>query len=152
MHHDSCNFRETQEFRGVTVSLTCQRPITDGTAHPKTETTLYEYYVLLLLNQYTSVQITFYGSKERSTGRRLYRWIISFEISLQHTQVLQEWNLLREGQVQNYDEAVQALRERLDPRRRVHAGQDFRYTAQSEGESVSDFVQRLERTFHVVYG
>lgn len=34
--------------------------------------------------------------------------------------------------------------ERLDPGSRV--------TAQQEGESVSNFVQRLERTFHVAYG
>ena len=38
---------------------------------------------------------------------------------------LQEWNLLGKGQVQNYEEAVLALRERLDPRSRVLASQDF---------------------------
>ena len=65
---------------------------------------------------------------------------------------LQEWNLLGEGQVQNYDSAVQALWERLDPGSRVLAGQNFRHTAQREGESVSNFVRRLERTFHVAYG
>ena len=54
--------------------------------------------------------------------------------------------------MQNYEEAVQALRERLDPGSRVLAGQDFRHTAQRDGESVSDFVRRLERTFHVAYG
>ena len=65
---------------------------------------------------------------------------------------LQEWNLLGEGQVQNYEDAVQALRERLDPGSRVLAGQDFRHTAQRDGEAVSDFVRRLEWTFHVAYG
>ena len=65
---------------------------------------------------------------------------------------LQEWNLLGESQTQKVDEAIQALRERLDPGSKVLAGQDFLHTAQHEAESVADFVRHLERTFHVAYG
>ena len=32
------------------------------------------------------------------------------------------------------------------------AAQDFCHCSQSEGESVSDFIRRLERTFRLAYG
>ena len=65
---------------------------------------------------------------------------------------LQEWNLLaRDGQLP-FDEMVQALRGRLEPRTRTLAAQDFRHTSQSDTEKVSDFIRRLERTFMVTYG
>ena len=65
---------------------------------------------------------------------------------------LQEWNLLSEADLGNYDTAIAALRNRLDPGSKVLAGQDFRHTTQREGETVADFIRRLERAFQVAYG
>ena len=65
---------------------------------------------------------------------------------------LQEWNLLGEDQISSYDIAIQALRDKLDPGSKVLAGQDFRHTAQLEGETVADFIRHLECAFQVAYG
>ena len=65
---------------------------------------------------------------------------------------LQEWDLLSTSDRANFDKAVGALRDRLDPGGKVMAAQDFRHCSQSEGESVSDFIRRLERTFRLAYG
>ena len=65
---------------------------------------------------------------------------------------LQEWNLLGQESLREFDTAVRALRERLDPGYRVLAGQDFRHTRQGEVETVADFVRRLERDFQIAYG
>ena len=65
---------------------------------------------------------------------------------------LQEWNLLGEDQTNSYDSAIQALRDKLDPGSKVLAGQDYRHTAQLEGETVADFIRHLERAFQVAYG
>ena len=65
---------------------------------------------------------------------------------------LQEWNLLEEHDKARLEDVVQALSSRLDPGSRVLAAQDFRHMSQGTTESVSDFVRRLERTFHVAYG
>ena len=65
---------------------------------------------------------------------------------------LQEWNLLGQESPNDFEAAVTALRERLDPGSRVLAGQDFRHTRQGEVETVADFVRRLERVFLIAYG
>ena len=65
---------------------------------------------------------------------------------------LQEWNLLGQESLREFDTAVKAFRERLDPGCRVLAGQDFRHTRQGEVETVADFVRRLERAFQIAYG
>ena len=64
----------------------------------------------------------------------------------------QEYNLLGEDQHSTYEQATQALQDHLDPANKVLAGQDFRHTAQREGESVADFIRWLERVFHIAYG
>ena len=48
--------------------------------------------------------------------------------------------------------AVKCMRERLDPCSKVMAGQDFRRTIQRDGESVSDFICRLEKAYSIAYG
>ena len=65
---------------------------------------------------------------------------------------LQEWNLLVEADKATFEKAVTALREVLGPGSKVLAAQDFRHTSQNEGESVSAFIRRLERTFSIAYG
>ena len=65
---------------------------------------------------------------------------------------LQEWNLLRDAERETYQTAVAALRGRLDAGSKTMAAQDFRHATQGESESVGDFIRRLERTFHLVYG
>ena len=85
---------------------------------------------------------------ERLVPRRIattIRW--AFEGSR-----LQEWDLLGEGDRATFDAASKALREWLDPGRKAMAAQDFRHCSQSENESVSDFIRRLERTFRLAYG
>lgn len=52
----------------------------------------------------------------------------------------------------NYDSAVKALRARLDLGGKVVTAQDFRHLAQSERETVTEFIRRLERTFRIAYG
>ncbi len=64
---------------------------------------------------------------------------------------LQEWILLGDEKI-TYDSTTEALRSRLDRGSRVLAAQDFRHTLQRDGESVSDFIMRLERTFRIAYG
>jgi len=44
------------------------------------------------------------------------------------------------------------MRECLDPCSKVMAGQDFRKTMQREGETVSDFICRLEKAYSIAYG
>lgn len=65
---------------------------------------------------------------------------------------LQKWNLLGQESLNDFEAAVTALRERLDPGSRVLAGQDFPHTRQGEVETVADFVRRLERVFQIAYG
>ena len=65
---------------------------------------------------------------------------------------LQEWNLLGASERESCDTAVAALRSRLDPGARAMAVQDFRHLTQREGETVGDFIRRLERTFQLAYG
>ena len=63
---------------------------------------------------------------------------------------LEEWSFLEECDKVRWDDVVKALSTRLDPGSRVLAAQDFLCMSQGTTESVSDFVQRLKRTFHVV--
>ena len=65
---------------------------------------------------------------------------------------LQEWNLLLESDKTTFEKAVVALREVLGPGSKVLAAQDFRHATQNEGEAVSAFIRRLERTFSIAYG
>ena len=65
---------------------------------------------------------------------------------------LQEWNLLRPDQRSTFTQATEALHSRLDSVCKAVAAQDFRHTAQREDESVSNFIRRLEHTFHAAYG
>ena len=65
---------------------------------------------------------------------------------------LQEWNLLVESDKATFQKAIAALREVLGPGSKVLAAQDFRHTTQNEGESVSNFIRRLERVFSIAYG
>ena len=68
------------------------------------------------------------------------------------SRALQEWNLLGTEEKSSFSRAVEALRLRLDCGDKTLAAQDFRHSAQREGESVGDFVRRLERTFRIAYG
>jgi hypothetical protein len=65
---------------------------------------------------------------------------------------LVEWNLLSPEETVTYEEAVLALRARLEPGGKAMAGQDFRHCRQRPGELVADFIRRVERTFQVAYG
>ena len=65
---------------------------------------------------------------------------------------LQEWNLLSKNERKSYKTAVKSLKDRLGYGSHIMAAQDFRHTAQREGEAVSDFIRRLERSFTIAYG
>ena len=64
----------------------------------------------------------------------------------------QEWSLMSESDKADYEKSVEALRARLDPGSKAMAAQDFRHATQDEGEKVSDFIRRLEKTFRRAYG
>ena len=51
-----------------------------------------------------------------------------------------------------FTDATNALRSGLDPGSKALVAQDFRHALQSESESVSDYVMRLERLFQIAYG
>ncbi len=65
---------------------------------------------------------------------------------------LQEWNLLDKEQKVSFQSAVEAIRRRIDPHNRVIAATDFRHASQAEGESVADYIRRIERLFQLAYG
>lgn len=65
---------------------------------------------------------------------------------------IQEWTLLRETEKETLDDAVAALRSRLDPGSRALVAQDFRHAAQRENEIVADYISRLEQLFRRAYG
>ena len=65
---------------------------------------------------------------------------------------LQEWNLLPEGEHLTFNSAVKSLRNRPESGMKAMAAQDFQHCAQREGEEVSDFITRLEKTFRLAYG
>ena len=65
---------------------------------------------------------------------------------------LQEWGLLPASERETLETVTSALRSRLDPGSRVLAAQDFRHASQHEGESVADFIRRLEQLFKLAYG
>lgn len=65
---------------------------------------------------------------------------------------LQEWNLLDEDEKSAYNDAIGALRTRLEHGSKTLAAQDFRHIAQKDDEQVSEFIRRLERTFKIAYG
>ena len=50
-----------------------------------------------------------------------------------------------------FSTAVDALRACLDPGSKTMAAQDFHHSAQLEGESVADFIQRLKKTYQIAY-
>ena len=65
---------------------------------------------------------------------------------------LQEWRLLPRSEQQSYPTAVEALRTRLDPGSKTVAAQEFQHSLQKSGESVSDFIRRLEKKYQIAYG
>ena len=65
---------------------------------------------------------------------------------------LQEWCLLGPTVQQDYTNAIEALRSRLDSTNRTMAAQDFRHSIQRQGESVADFIRRLEKAYQLAYG
>ena len=64
----------------------------------------------------------------------------------------QEWGLLTPDERKSLDGATVVLRSRLDPSSRALAAQDFHRASQLEGESVADFIRRLEQLFKLAYG
>jgi hypothetical protein len=65
---------------------------------------------------------------------------------------LQEWGLLTVREKKSLEEVIAVMRSRLDPSSRTQAAQDFRHASQQEGESVADFIRRLEQLFKLAYG
>jgi hypothetical protein len=65
---------------------------------------------------------------------------------------LQEWWLLSSSEQDSYSSAIEALRQRLDPGSKTVAAQELRHSLQRGGESVSDFIRCLQKTFQVAYG
>ena len=63
----------------------------------------------------------------------------------------QEWNLIGESDLQDYSQAVKALKGRIDSGLRMLAAKDFRHTRQKEAETVTDFISRLEWTLQLAY-
>lgn len=61
-------------------------------------------------------------------------------------------NLMTDDCKTNFMNSMTAPRGRLDPGHRATAEQDLCHTSQEENENVSDFIQRLERTFRKGYG
>ena len=60
-------------------------------------------------------------------------------------QALQEWKLLLPEEKANYQAAIKALKERLDPGNQTLAALDFRHSSQELNEPVSDFIGWLEK-------
>ena len=67
-------------------------------------------------------------------------------------QALLEWKLLDSKDKATYQAAINALRERLDSGDQSIAALDFRHTSQKPGETVSDFIRRLEKVFQTAFG
>ena len=65
---------------------------------------------------------------------------------------LQEWNLLVPEEKRSWNNAVTALKSRLEPRDRAVAAQDFRHAIQKTSETVADYICRIERAFQLAYG
>ena len=65
---------------------------------------------------------------------------------------VQEWTLLGADATKNFGTALAALQNRLDPGGPAVAAQDFRHLAQQRGETVADFIRRLESVFRRAYG
>ena len=57
---------------------------------------------------------------------------------------LPEWTLLGADATKNFGTALAALQNRLDPGGPALVAQDFRHLAQQHGETVADFIHRLE--------
>ena len=60
--------------------------------------------------------------------------------------------MIHPDQRTTFAQATKALRLCLDTASKTIAAQEFRQTAQREAETISDFTQRLKRTFHTAYG
>ena len=60
-----------------------------------------------------------------------------------------EWNLLGNDETRDL---IHNLRDHLDPCSKVLAGQDFWRTVQTDNETVTDYVCRLEKAFHIAFG
>ena len=62
---------------------------------------------------------------------------------------LQEWKLLLPEEKANYQAAIKALKERLDPGNQTLAALDFHHLSQKLNEPVSDFIGQLEKVFQI---
>ena len=65
---------------------------------------------------------------------------------------LQEWRLLHRSEQQTYSTAIEGLRTRFNPGSKTMAAQDFCHSLQRDGEVISDFIRRLEKTYQIAYG
>ena len=65
---------------------------------------------------------------------------------------LQEWTLLRTAEKETLKAVTSALRSRLDLTSMALAAQDFRHASQHEGESVPDYISRIEQLYRRAYG
>ena len=65
---------------------------------------------------------------------------------------LQEWNLIPTDDRSTFADAVMSLRSRVDHKNPALSGQDFRHATQEMGESVAEYIRRLERLFQAAYG
>ena len=63
-----------------------------------------------------------------------------------------ERDLLEPSSKQSYESAVKALGEKLNFDGKTVAAQDFRHMSQQARETVSKFIDRLEKTFRKAYG
>ena len=63
---------------------------------------------------------------------------------------LQEWNLLNGEDRGTFEEAVKALRARLDPGNLTLAALDFRHAVQNDFEIIADYIRRLECIFQIL--
>ena len=62
-----------------------------------------------------------------------------------------EWDLLESSSKQSYETAIKALVDELNLDGKAVAAQDFRHMSQRAGETVSEFVSRLKKTFCKAY-
>ena len=65
---------------------------------------------------------------------------------------LQEWNLLNREDHGTYEEAVKALRTRLDPGNQTLVALDFRHAVQNDSEAIANYIRHLECIFQIGFG
>ena len=87
---------------------------------------------------------------DRASLWNQWKYLIQFAGHLRG-RALQEWNLMDARDTLDTTDVIEALQWRLEPKTRTLAAQDFRHTSQNDGESVSNFIRRMERTFAITY-